>query len=258
MIGLFQENGPCKFELGSANTTPINNTYSFNNYANMIYIDQPIGVGFSYGNNTVNSTVTAAPYVWKLIQAFYSSFPEYKSRDFGIFTESYGGHYGPEFAKYILDQNKANAGTNINIIALGINNGWIDAAIQEPAYIQYSLNNSYKPLIASAQYTEYMSKFTNTCAPALKTCASTGSDSDCAKADDICYGDIEGPLSSIADFDVYDIRAPSDNPEPPGNYARYLRNSTIVQAIGAKSTYQSCANAPSAKFSATGDSKLSL
>ena len=119
MIILFQENGPCKFKVGSSNVTPINNTFSFNNYANMIYIDQPIGVGFSYGTNPVTSTETAAPYVWRLIQAFYASFPQYESRDFGIFTESYGGHFGPEFAKYILGQNKANAGTNINIVGLG-------------------------------------------------------------------------------------------------------------------------------------------
>lgn len=89
MIGLFQENGPCRFENGES--TPSLNPYSWNNYANMLYIDQPIGVGFSYGTDPVTSTLTAAPYVWKLIQAFYDQFPKYESREFGIWTESYGG-----------------------------------------------------------------------------------------------------------------------------------------------------------------------
>jgi carboxypeptidase C (cathepsin A) len=258
MIGLFQENGPCKFKVGSANTTPVNNTNSFNNYANMLYIDQPIGVGFSYGTDSVTSTVTAAPYVWKLIQAFYASFPQYESRDFGIFTESYGGHYGPEFAKYILDQNKAKAGTKINIVALGINNGWFDATIQEQAYVQYSYNNTYKPLITSAQYTKYMSAYTNTCAPALKKCTTSGTNADCTKADTACYNAIEGPLSSISDFDVYDIRAPSDDPEPPENYVAYLQSAAVVKAIGAKSTYQECPNAPYNKFATTGDNPRSF
>lgn len=54
----------------------------------MLYIDQPVGVGFSYGNDTaVDSTPTAAPYVWTLLQVFYAQFPRYKSREFGIFTE---------------------------------------------------------------------------------------------------------------------------------------------------------------------------
>jgi carboxypeptidase C (cathepsin A) len=71
------------------------NPYSFNEYANMLYIDQPIGTGFSYGTDPVDGTVTAAPYVWTLLQSFFAQFPQYESRDFGIFTESYGGHYGP-------------------------------------------------------------------------------------------------------------------------------------------------------------------
>lgn len=88
-----QENGPCQFYNGSS--TPSLNPYSWNEYANMIYIDQPIGTGFSYGTDPVTSTVTAAPYVWALLQAFYANFPQYENRDFGLFTESYGGHYGP-------------------------------------------------------------------------------------------------------------------------------------------------------------------
>lgn len=141
MIGLFQENGPCHFVNGAS--TPSNNTYSWNNYANMLYVDQPIGVGFSYGTDDVSSTVTAAPYVWKLLQAFYTQFPQYENRNFGIFTESYGGHYGPEFANYFETQNAAITsgsvtGENINLVALGINNGWTDPAISYKAYITYA------------------------------------------------------------------------------------------------------------------------
>jgi carboxypeptidase C (cathepsin A) len=39
MIGLFEENGPCQFYSGSS--TPSLNPYSWNEYANMLYIDQP-------------------------------------------------------------------------------------------------------------------------------------------------------------------------------------------------------------------------
>jgi carboxypeptidase C (cathepsin A) len=102
MIGLFVENGPCTFNNVSGQD-PVLNPYSWNNVANMLYVDQPIGVGFSYGSDSddVTSTITAAPFVWKLLQAFYSRFPEYTNHNFGLFTESYGGHYGPEFAEYL-------------------------------------------------------------------------------------------------------------------------------------------------------------
>ena len=266
MIGLFQENGPCHFVNGASK--PSLNPYSFNSFANMLYVDQPIGTGFSYGTDSVTSTVTAAPYVWKLIQAFYAQFPQYESRNFGIFTESYGGHYGPEFAYYFEQQNAAIAsgsvtGEKIDLIALGINNGWFDATLQQKAYVDFSYNNTYKPIITAAQHTQFLNTYNTKCLPALQKCGPSGSNSACENADNICYDDIEGPLSATPanggvaayDFDVYDIRAPSNDPNPPETYSSYLLQPSVTSAIGAKATYTECPDAPYEKFSTTGDGK---
>ncbi|TAQ91182.1 hypothetical protein B7494_g565 [Chlorociboria aeruginascens] len=256
------ENGPCHFVNGAS--TPSLNPYSFNEYANMLYIDQPIGVGFSYGTDSVTSTVTAAPYVWTLIQAFFTQFPQYESRDFGLFTESYGGHYGPEFASYFESQNaKIAAGTvtgeTIDLIALGINNGWYDPIIQYKAYVDFSYNNTYKALISSSQHTSYTNTYTRSCLPLLEECTSTtGSNSACENADDTCYDDIEGPLSEVGNFDVYDIREPSNDPYPPETYVTYLQSSSVMSAIGAKATYSECPDAPYEKFENTGDDARSF
>ncbi|KAL9124230.1 MAG: hypothetical protein Q9217_006420 [Psora testacea] len=264
MIGLFQENGPCHFVNGES--TPSLNEYSFNNFANMLYIDQPIGTGFSYGDDKVTSTETAAPYVWTLLQAFFAQFPQYENRNFGIFTESYGGHYGPEFADYVEEQNAAiTAGTvngeQIKLIALGVNNGWFDAALQEKAYVDFSYNNTYKTMITAAQHKQYLDAYTQTCAPALAKCRSSGSNDDCEASNNACYNAVEGPLSAgtsnggVAsyDFDVYDIRQPSNDPYPPATYSTYLTQPSVVKAIGAKSTYQECPNGPYQLFASTGD-----
>ncbi|PLB52231.1 putative carboxypeptidase S1 [Aspergillus steynii IBT 23096] len=261
MIGLFQEHGPCHFVDGEKK--PSLNEHSWNNYANMLYIDQPIGVGFSYGTNNVTSTVTAAPYVWKLLQAFYDQFPEYESRDFGLFTESYGGHYGPEFASYIQEQNKAIEsgsveGQKVDLVALGINNGWFDTSIQQQSYIDFAYNNSYRSLISEKQRDGYLQTLKEVCLPAVEKCTKTGTNDACREASSTCYSTVEGPIMGADDFDVYDVRRGSDDPEPPSTYSDYLADEEVKKAIGARSKYSECANAASAKFSTTGDNPRSF
>ncbi|KAE8147827.1 Alpha/Beta hydrolase protein [Aspergillus avenaceus] len=257
LIGLFQENGPCHFVDGEEE--PSLNEHSWNNFANMLYIDQPIGVGFSYGNNDVTSTETAAPYVWKLLQAFYDHFPQYESRDFGIFTESYGGHYGPGFASYILEQNEAVEagavqGEKINLVALGINNGMYDLELQEKAYITYSYNNSYKQIIDESTRDSILEDYESDCVPAVRKCQQTKTDADCRDASSVCGSAIEDRIMySGVDFDVYDIRQGSDDPYPPSTYSDYLARSDVQKAIGARSKYSECASLPGAKFRRTGD-----
>ncbi|PSR99103.1 carboxypeptidase-like protein S1 [Coniella lustricola] len=266
MIGLFQEHGPCHFVNGS--TEPSLNEYSWNNVANMLYVDQPIGVGFSYGTDDATSTVTAAEYVWQFLQNFYAAFPTYESRDFALFTESYGGHYGPEFASYFESQNAAIAagtvdGETINLIALGINNGWIDPELQYQAYPIFAYNNTYNQLITLRQYENYICNRTDTeeCVPAYSGCTSlTGSNSACLSAGSTCASAVETPIENANNFNVYDVLEPrsDEDTDPSEQYATYLANATVISAIGAQSTYQECPTGPYAKIVATGDEARSF
>ncbi|KAI0178527.1 putative carboxypeptidase S1 [Hypoxylon sp. FL1284] len=240
---LFTQHGPCHFV--NNETTPSLNPYSFNEYANMLYVDQPIGAGFSYGNATVSSTIAAAPYVWSLLQAFYDGFPEYENRDFGLWTESYGGHYGPEFVKYILDQNNAIAagdleGKEIRVVSLGINNGWFDAAIQEKANIDYAYDNPYRQIINESFHTELLGRYDTNCTPALGLCAATDTVEDCFAAYNSYMQNIEYPIlaaMSETTTDVYpgDIR--ESTTRPPSTYVAYLQRADVQKALGAKVNY---------------------
>jgi Serine carboxypeptidase len=143
----------------------------------------------------------------------------------------------------------------ITLIALGINNGWFDAMIQEKATVHYSYNNSYKPLITATQHTSFLKTYTDQCLPLLQNCnALAGNDTACANAQSICYNDIDFSVISVADFDAYDVRAPNNNPFPPKNYMSYLQDQTIVAKIGAQGMYQECNSGVYALFQATGDS----
>jgi carboxypeptidase C (cathepsin A) len=89
MIGLFQEHGPCRITNDSRSVTI--NPFSWNNEVNMLYIDQPVGVGFSHGDTTtVNGSQDAARDVWTFMQIFFSDprFSKYETNKLAIWTES--------------------------------------------------------------------------------------------------------------------------------------------------------------------------
>jgi carboxypeptidase C (cathepsin A) len=263
MEGVLQETGPCYFVDYNA-TTPVNNPYSWNEYANMLYVDEPTGVGFSYGTDSANSSHTAAAYVWNFLQAWYDRFPEYKNREFGLFTESYGGHIGPTFVDYFQSKNAeikngSIKGINIPVVALGINNGALDPVGQYGSYADFGYNNSYKQLIDHTTYVEFKHNYTISCGPALAKCASTNTTADCVDALTLCNYYESGWLNLLVDENInwYDIRYPGDDLGliPPQNWVDYLLQSNILKAIGAKSDFVFCSDG-NILFDATGDGKL--
>ncbi|KAI2465142.1 putative carboxypeptidase S1 [Annulohypoxylon bovei var. microspora] len=242
--GLFTQIGPCHFV--NNETEPSLNPYAFNNYANMLYIDQPIGVGFSYGNETVNSTKAAAPLVWNFLQAFYDNFPEYENHDFGVVTESYGGHYAPEFVRYILDQNAAVArgdlqGEEINIVAVAIHNGWFDAEIQEKAGIEYMYNNSYRQIINESFHDELLNRYDMIVKPALDLCATNGTNDNCYAAYNSYSSQLDFPMLAVFreespdGYYLGDIRVPYSRPS--STHVAYLQRPDIQKALGARVNY---------------------
>ena len=63
--------------------------------ANIIFIEQPAGVGFSYSEDTDDYTVgdaQAAEDVYHFLQGFIARYPQYKERKLYLSAESYGGH----------------------------------------------------------------------------------------------------------------------------------------------------------------------
>ncbi|KAG1907466.1 serine carboxypeptidase-domain-containing protein [Suillus fuscotomentosus] len=102
----------------------------------LIYIDQPIGTGFSYGTDTVNSTKATAPFVWTAFQVLFESqlFSKYASREFIFATESYGGHYGPSFVTYFEEQNTLIASGEIDAVPIVVSTLMINKQV---AFLTY-------------------------------------------------------------------------------------------------------------------------
>jgi carboxypeptidase C (cathepsin A) len=88
MIGLLQELGPCRITNDSRSVTL--NPYSWNSESNFLFIDQPVGVGFSHGTETVGTSQAAAEDVWKFLQIFLSDprFTHLAANGLALWTES--------------------------------------------------------------------------------------------------------------------------------------------------------------------------
>ena len=69
-----------------------------------------------------------------------------------------------------------------------------------------------------------------------------------------CASGIQAPISQ-ADFDIYDIRAPRNDPFPPSTYISYLQDCSIQDRIGAQQLYQECPTAPFEMIISSGDCK---
>lgn len=89
----------------------------------MLYIDSPVGTGFSYVSNPdgyVRSEATLTEELYTALTLFFAEFPSLKENDFYIFGESYAGKYIPYLATYIHEQNTNKAPTIINLKGIGI------------------------------------------------------------------------------------------------------------------------------------------
>ncbi|KAM0948866.1 putative carboxypeptidase D [Dioscorea sansibarensis] len=121
-IGAMLELGP--FRVNSDGETLYSNEYAWNKVANIIFLESPAGVGFSYSNSTSDYESSGdkrtADDTYIFLIKWLERFPQYKGRDFYITGESYAGHYVPELADTIITNNMHINTTTINLQGIAV------------------------------------------------------------------------------------------------------------------------------------------
>ncbi|KAL8907947.1 MAG: hypothetical protein Q9207_001093 [Kuettlingeria erythrocarpa] len=299
LIGLFQELGPCNV---TANLTTELNPYSWSEVSNMLFISQPLGVGFSYSeqeagslnpytgefeNSTfgvtgrwpvinateLDTTDLSAIATWHVLQGFLANLPQLDAKfggppkTFNLWTESYGGHYGPSFFTYFYEQNEmirngTTNGTELTFDTLGIINGIFDLYTQAPYYPEFTQYNTYGIQLVNETVYDYM-KFACFmpdigCLAQVDACrqvnrSTTVGQLYCQQATDQCRTNVEEPYYEFGDRGVYDIRHPYDDPTPPRYFNDYLNKAEVQNALGVSQNYTQSNNEVSYAFQDSGD-----
>lgn len=303
------------------------NEWGWDRSTNILYVDQPNQVGFSYdtpnngslnlftsiitepssdvpsgqpsytflngtfssnnGNLTANTTEIAAHAVWHMLQGFLGAFPQYNPGMYSngtkpgavgvnLFTESYGGKFGPAFATFWEQQNllrktgiiPSNKTLEIHLSALGIMQGCVDDLVQGRFYPVFANNNTYgiQALSLTSQQAAASSFLSaNGCQQLISTCRNAISAQDpqndgdlatvnqiCVNAQNTCNNEVIGPYYSSG-RDIYDITQSIPDPFPPSLYLEYLNNADVQAAIGVPVNYTQTSTAVANAFLQTGD-----
>ncbi|GAM28682.1 hypothetical protein SAMD00019534_118580 [Acytostelium subglobosum LB1] len=221
LFGLFVENGPYSI---LDNLTMVPKNVTWNSEYHMLYVDNPVGTGFSYttdmrGYNTNQDEIAANLY--SLLTQFYGIFPQYADNDFYVTGESYAGKYVPSLAYYILQQNKVQQ-TQVNLVGIAVGDGLCDPITQVTQYANLAFYTGLADIDQQNTMTIYQDKIIQAILA-----------QQWLEANDLFTDLVNGPpdyfQNITGEADYYDIRRTIE-PTYGGNFEAYV-NQTNIRAL---------------------------
>ncbi|KAH9992500.1 serine carboxypeptidase [Russula compacta] len=264
-LGLFMELGPCR--VTNATDDPMFFKESWNSNANVFFVDQPIGVGFSYAEHgqSVSTSEEAAQDIAAFVAIFFEHFPSFKGRAFHMAGESYGGRYIPLFASAVYDQNTflvEKGLTPVNLTSVIIGNGITDPFTMTDAYYYMTCTPSSVPPVLDISSCIRMKKALPRCKKWLKDgCVDQYDEMNCRAAATFCSIELEEPYFATG-LNYYDISRPCGDPASLcypviTTIAHFLDRPDIRAILGVDprvpEKFSSCSTKVGMAFNAAGD-----
>eukprot|EP00055_Hartaetosiga_balthica_P000271 m.136129 g.136129 ORF g.136129 m.136129 type:complete len:460 (-) comp10451_c0_seq1:126-1505(-) len=237
--GFFYEMGPLHIvePINKNNPQLYLNEYRWSLEANMVFLEAPAGVGYSYANDpktgyVTNDTQTAEDNLAAVLK-FFEAYPEYSKNKMFIAGESYAGAYVPMLALQVLAHNKAGEGLNVNLQGIMVGNGVIGiGAIDDNTSMKvYSKFYGGHALASSTIYEQLLDEcdnFQNTSSSA-------------------CQKTFQQMTDAIGNVNIYDIYEPCINSGFPPSEKKFSRRpvTKLEQSIGGP---EECIDAGAATF----------
>lgn len=142
MLGLFWEHGPIELVPGIGDREPTikPRCNTWNKHFSIVYVDNPVGVGFSYSDSGEEGyRTTQEGYGQDLLEftvQFFKLFPEYISRDFYVGGQSYAGRYIPSLA-FKIHQNIQKGISGVPLTGIFLGAPYFDCANQMKPFFEY-------------------------------------------------------------------------------------------------------------------------
>ncbi|KAI0354042.1 serine carboxypeptidase [Trametes cingulata] len=194
-LGLFMELGPCRMKGPNATERF---EYSWNGHANVFFVDQPVGVGFSYAGygEHVDNTFEAGKDIAVFMAIFFEHFTKFKGRALHLAGESYAGRYLPVFGSAIYDQNALlveRGMSPINLTSVMIGNGGTERIAMITSWYEASCADPIFPPIEDLATCVRLKQMVTRCKKWLKEACDDHNDIiDCGAAVDTCWEALGG------------------------------------------------------------------
>lgn len=191
--GAVSELGPLRVTKNGAGLTF--NNYSWNKEANLLFLESPAGVGFSYTNESSDITKLDDKFVaedaYNFLVNWLERFPQFKTHDFFISGESYAGHYVPQLAELVYDRNKYTAKyPHINLKGFIVGNPETDEYYDDKGLLEYAWSHA---IISDQEYEK-----------AKQLC-----DFKLLEWSNDCIAAMAAVFNKYSEIDIYNIYAPS-------------------------------------------------
>ncbi|KAI9697004.1 MAG: Cell death protease [Candelina mexicana] len=268
MDGALMEIGPYRVKDGGNLEY---NEGSWDEFANVLFVDQPVGTGFSYvdTNSYLHELNEMAAQFVIFLEKFFLLFPEYEQDDLYFAGESYAGQHIPYISQAILDRNKDMNKRSWDVKGLLIGNGWIAPTEQYLSYLPFAYENGV--VQGGSDIAKQLESQQSICVKALDEAG--GADRvDLAQCEAILQDMLrlaqKDPGADKPCFNMYDIRLKDEYPScgmswPPDlkNVTPYLRRQEVIKALHVdpdkRSGWSECSGSVSSAFS-TKNSKPSV
>lgn len=258
MDGLWLELGPLR--LDQYGKVVSINKHSWHNVANLLFIDQPVGTGYSYtksrsGYATNDYMVNVQFY--KFMQEFFRLHPRYVqtqtvngrsvSRPYFMSGESHAGHYIPSMASFIMNKNDiirntASDDVIISIEGIALGNPWLDP------FHQYDASDFAHGLgIINQGQKHRLKELEKKCHALLKN-GKYNTAACFSLLDKVVDATAVGGSERVLMYDTRKyVRQTSSFPPGHETLERYLNRPEVRQALHATSSpnkFEECANPP--------------